>query len=260
MNNQLQEIQSIESQSGFKIQAEIDKQIMTAKAFPRNVNACLANIIGFIEGDQEIADSCIYAVPAGKNKKTVEGPSVRLSELFLAEWGNLIISTKILSSDGNKVISSGQCWDIEKNISADMQTIRTVHTTVDVTASAAASIALRNAIFKIIPKAFIDKAYKIAKDVSVNGVKKNKQNIPFEERRRNVFESVKRVGISVENVLAYFNKTSIDQIDKEEIQHIIAVGTSVKENLITPQEAFQPHQPKAARLSSLIDDSDTGEE
>ena len=263
MNTQLQEVKTIVAQPGFEIKAALDTQIMTAKTFPRDVATCIKNIINIISNDQEIADSCVYALPKGNEK--VEGPSLRLAEIFISEWGNLVIETKIISNDGQKVISSGRCWDLEKNISADMQASRSIikkNNTVydksmqDVTASAAAGIALRNAIFKVIPKSFIDKVYKVAKDVSINGVK----DTSFEERRIKVFESAKRVGIKVENILSYFNKTSINQIDKEEIQHIIAVGTSVKEGLITPAEAFSEHLTRAAYLASTIDDSNIGED
>lgn len=260
MNNQLQEIQSTTSHPAFKINAEIDTQIMTAKAFPRDVNKCLKNIINYIENDQDIADSCIYKVDAGNNKYA-DGPSIRLAELFVSEWGNIMINTKLIGNDGARVISSGRCWDLEKNVCSEIQVSKSIITKdntkygnkmQEVTILAASSIALRNAVFKIIPKTFIDKAFEAAKRVVVNGVQS--KPVDFEMRRNKVFDGVKRLGISVETILSYFNKKSIDQIDNEEVQHILAVGTSVKEGLILPQEAFQSHQSRLEQLAESIDD------
>ena len=57
--------------------AELENQITTAKAYPRSITHFLREAMGMVTLNEEVASSCIYALPRGG--KPIEGPSVRLA-------------------------------------------------------------------------------------------------------------------------------------------------------------------------------------
>ena len=110
---QQQEGRSLIDQPGFTIEAAIDKDVMTARAFPRDVRQCLKNIELTIFMSPEVAASCYYTVPrAGKN---ITGASIRLAEICSSFWGNMQSGTRVISNNGKSIVVEGWCLDLETN-------------------------------------------------------------------------------------------------------------------------------------------------
>lgn len=240
---------------------ELNSSILIAKSFPRDLEKCIEKIENFVSRDEETAQSCFYTLTRGKEDKktTFSGPSIRLAEICASFWGNIHLGSYFISNNGERVVSSGECWDTENNFKVTTEVSKSImgkhgrYSTdmQEVTAAAAASMALRNAVFKVIPRIIVEKSLKIAMDVAVNGNKK--ESIKFEKRRELTLERIQGLGINLNNVLAFFNKQSVDEIDSEELKIIIGVGTSVKDGMLNAKEAFIPHPTKADEIASMIE-------
>ena len=60
--------------------SEIDMQVATAKAYPRDVHKVINEITTYATMDQETAVDCFYKLKRGQTE--IEGLSVRLAEIF----------------------------------------------------------------------------------------------------------------------------------------------------------------------------------
>ncbi|MDR3582548.1 MAG: hypothetical protein P4L67_04715 [Candidatus Pacebacteria bacterium] len=160
------------------VKATIDSQIATARAFPRNLRRAVDEVKTMAGLTKEIAKSCIYALPRGG--KTIEGPSARFAEILASCWGNISVQGRVIDEDDKVVVVMGECIDLQRNnrvavelrvgiidkygkkYNADM---------INMTANAAISKATRNAIFKVVPRAFWDGAYEQVRQVIKGSLK-----------------------------------------------------------------------------------------
>lgn len=226
------------------IKAELDTQISTAKAYPRDTKRFLQEAIAMATIDEDTAASCFYCL-VRKNKdgerNDIRGPSIRLGEIVASCWGNLHAASRIIGNDGKKITAEGVAWDLEKNVKMSSEVQRSIVTSKGmtyssdmqiVTGNAACSIALRNVIFKTVPKTFVDRVYNEARKFAVGDQK------TLTHKRKAVFERLKAIGISEEKVLPFFNKQKIDEFSLEDIEQLIGIGTAIKEGLLKIDDAF----------------------
>ena len=246
-------------QSGFTIEAVIDKDVMTAKAFPRDVHKCVKNIELTISMSPEVAASCYYSITMGK--KTITGASIRLAEICSSFWGNIQSGTRVISNNGKSIVVEGWCLDLETNTRVSHEVSRGILTregtsyTTDMqnmTIAAASAIAFRNAIFKTIPRVFLDQALQTAMNMAVMTSGQEE----FENKRQNMFEYLERIGVRLANIFAFFGKSSIQEFGVEDMRVIYGVKTSIKEGMIKAEEAFALPETRADRISSMIEMED----
>jgi hypothetical protein len=224
------------------IKAELDTQITTAKAYPRDINRFMDEAMQMATFDQETAESCIYAVPRGKgtDQKFIKGESIRLAEIMQIAWGNMHVGSRITSNDGKTITAEGAAWDLEKNVKVIKEVKRSITGkfgpfTPDmqvVTGNAACSIAMRNAIFSVVPKAFVKKVYDAAVSMAIGDQKTINTKISA------LFDKFKKMGIQPEMILSYFEKTNQAEITKEEYTEMIGIGTSIKDGILSIDKAF----------------------
>ena len=100
------------------------------------------------------------------------------------------------------------------------------------TGNAASAIALRNAIFKVIPKALVDRVYEKAKHYAVGEQK------DLSVRRKIIFEKFGQWNIEPKQILKFFQRNSIDEFTQADLEKLIGMGTSIKEGHIAAEEAF----------------------
>lgn len=191
---QKMEVQVMEPTAlSLQMKAEIDTQISTAKAFPRDLKKSVDDTLLMATFNEEIAQSCGYAVPRKKKKDDgtydtvlIEGPSVRLAEIFFANYGNIRGGKRIVSNDGRKIVAQGVCHDVEKNIYYAVETEAKISYSDGKTynedlqtliANAASSKAFRNAVFTVIPKAFVQQVYEKTREVMKGSAAQLKQNV-----------------------------------------------------------------------------------
>lgn len=220
--------------------AEIDKQVATAKAYPRNVSRFIESAITMATSDEETAAACMYALP--RDGKTIEGPSARLAELLMHAWGNLRAQAGIVSINDRYVIAEGRCWDLETNNAVDVRVMRRItdrrgnrynDDMIAVTATAACSIAIRNAILKIIPGPLVKHVYEAARRVAIGDVKS------LAAKRDEAIRHFSKMGVSAEAVCALLGRESVDEITIDDIGTLRGIATAIKEGEATIESVFQ---------------------
>ena len=258
---QQQEGRNLIDQPGFPIDAALDKDVMTARAFPRDVGQCLKNIELTISMSPEVAASCYYTVP--RAGKTITGASIRLAEICSSFWGNMQSGTRVIANNGKSIVVEGWCLDLETNDKVSHEISRGIVTKdgkpystdmQNTTIAAASAIAFRNVIFKTIPRVFIDQALQKAMDRAVMSPSQK----AFEKKRQGVFEGLERLGVRIDKLFPFFGKSSLQDIDPEDLKVIIGIGTSIKEGIIKAEEAFCLPQSRASHVNNLIPDDEPG--
>jgi len=231
------------------LKAEVDMQITTAKAYPRSIKAFKDEALGMATLDEETASSCMYALPrAGKN---IEGPSVRLAEIIATAWGNLRTEARVIGADAKEITAEATTWDLEKNVAMRIQSKRRItdkhgkrfkDDMITVTGNAAVSIALRNSIFRVIPKAFTDAIYRAARQVAIGDA------MTLSTRRVNAVENFTRMGVVPEKVFERLGRASIEEITLDDLALMKGFYTAIKDGAASVDEIFNPEEFAAASV------------
>lgn len=224
--------------------AEIDSQVATAKAYPRNIKQSISKAVEIATFSQNIAESCIYSIPRGG--KTISGPSIRLAEIMISVWQNIHCSTRVVSNNGKFISVEAIVIDRESN-NVYAETIdRSIMTSAkngktpstfsfdmqQTTAAAAASIALRKAAFRLIPKQFVEIVYEEAKKVAVGGINDLSKNL---EKAIAAFE---RSGFTRNKILDFFEVKSIEALTQENLAELIGIKNAIVQGDLSREHAF----------------------
>lgn len=224
--------------------SEVDMQISTAKQYPRDLPTVLNKIETYATMDIETAEDCFYALrrqSANGENQTIEGLSVRMAEIIASAWGNLRVQTRIIGNDGRFITAQGVCHDLETNVAVSKEVKRRItnkygKTFSDdmqvVTGNAAASIAFRNAVLAIVPKAVIKKIIANIKQVALG------QAIDLETSRQNAIANYAKAGVTEQMLFEYLGITKKEQIDKEILFEMKALWNAIKEGTTSVQETF----------------------
>ncbi|MDE2024875.1 MAG: hypothetical protein KGJ07_00100 [Patescibacteria group bacterium] len=223
-------------------QTQINTQVSTAKAYPRDLKRSYNNALATIQLSKSIAESCIYSLPP-RDGKPITGPSVRLAEIMLSTWTNMHFSTRVVGNNGKFISVQAIVIDRENNNICIETVDRSIMTsgkngktprtyTYDMqqtTAAAAASIALRRATLRCLGKHFADMLYEEAKKVAVGDISVT---------RAKIIAQFEKNGVPKEKIFAYYNIQSIDDIDEEILADIIGKKTAIVEGKFTKDTAF----------------------
>ena len=229
--------------------AAIDVQISTAKAYPRNIKRAIDNSIAIVTMDKETAFTCTYAVP--RDGKAITGPSVHLAKILAQNWGNLRVEAKVVGIDIKHITSQAVCWDLENNLGIKVEVKRSIMTRkgrmsddmITVTGNAANSIALRNAVLSVIPKAIVDKVYNEAKH-KITGDVSDKTKLLA--RRKQVVDGLKDTySLTEAEILGAVGKAAIDHLTSDDLVVLIGIGTAIKDGDTDVDTAFRKGSKKA---------------
>lgn len=247
MSTETTEVEVIETVSPQIIyqqdKAQIDVQISTAKAYPRSIKKSTESCIAIVTIDQETAKTCTYSVPRGG--KAITGPSVHLAKILAQQWGNLRIESKVVGIDATHVTSEAVCFDLETNLAIKTQVKRSIvgrtgrfnDDMITVTGNAANSIALRNAIYAIIPRPVVDKVYNAAKQTITGDISdKNKLLVA----RKKVVDGLRDTySVTDEEILSAIGKAAVDHITGDDLVVLIGIGTAIKDGDTSVESAFR---------------------
>jgi hypothetical protein len=221
--------------------SEIDMQISTAHKFPRSVKRFRDEALAMVTLTEAIAQECIYSVP--RDGKTIEGPSARFAEVIASAWGNSRAGARTVSDAGDFVTAQGVFHDLERNVAityevqrriTDKQGRRFKPDMIAVTANAACSIALRNAILKGVPKAFWSELYDRARSTAVG----DQQTLA--NRRARALVMLQKQGIEGARVYALLGIAGEADITLDHLATLFGLSTSIKDGDLTPDAAFPP--------------------
>ena len=224
--------------------AEIDQQVATAKQYPRHLPAVLNQIQTYATMDVDTASECFYVLHrngANGSAQTIEGLSVRMAEIIAGAWGNLRVATRIIGNDGKTITAQAVCHDLETNVAISTEVKRSILTSKGytfsqdmqvVTGNAAAAIAFRNAVLKVIPKAVTKRVIEEVKKVAMG------QALDLEQQRQVLIQYFAKLNVSEQMILDLLQITKREEIDKERVFTLKGIYNAIKEGDTTVQEAF----------------------
>jgi hypothetical protein len=229
---------------------EIDSQIATAKEYPRNIAKCRAEIREMACSDPDIAAQMFYAVP--RAGKTIEGPSVRLAEVVAYSWTNIRFESRIVGSDDSFVTAQATVMDMERNTAGRGECKRRITTKdgkkygddmIQTTCNAACAIALREAIFRVVPRVMFESVWKEAKLISVGEIK---SVIGAASKALAWFS---KSGVTGDRVLAAIGRELLADVTEDDLGTLRGITQALREGTTTLEEAF----PMLAVDTSFID-------
>lgn len=237
--------------------ATVDSQVATAKLYPRNLKRSIDNSIVMATMDIDTAQSCGYALPRGG--KPIMGPSVHLAKIIVSNWGNMRTEAKVTQITDKQVIARGTCWDLENNVASAFEVRRSIigskgnrfsDDMITVTGNAACSIAYRNAVFAVIPKAVTDKVY-LAAQRTITGDLTNDE-ILIKRRQAAVNKFRDDYAITEDEVVKLCGKQTINQIKAAEIALLANICQSLIDGDTTVDELMRPiRESKEAKQNAM---------
>lgn len=218
------------STSMIEQQSEHSMKVSTAKRFPRSLKTFRSQVLELSTLDEDSAASMFYVLPRGK--KNIEGPSIRFAELVATAYGNLSYAARIIDEQERFIVAQGVCYDYEKNLSVAIEVrLRITNSNGDrynddmiqVTGRAACARALREAIFKVVPRAYWSDILDAAKKASI-GVGET-----LDKQVAKCLEYWFKAGASKEKVLAFFGYSDASQITVDDIVVLRGLATAMRE-------------------------------
>lgn len=239
--------------------AEIEQQIVTARAMPRSITRSVENIVGLATLDEESAEECIYALP--RAGKAIKGPSIRLAEIIQSCWGNCRSGTRVVHVDRFEkyVEAEGIFHDLETNSSSTSRVRRRIsdkrgklltEDMIIVTGNAACAIAKRNAILAGVPKAVWRKAYNEVERVIAGDVQ------TLVARRDRALAKFARYGVVPEQVFAVLEVGGVDDVKVEHLPTLTGMFAALKSGESNVEEMFPKVEAKAAGAKTIADKLD----
>lgn len=225
--------------------ANVDSQVATAKRYPRDIRRSIDNSVVMATMNQETAQSCSYALPRGG--KPITGPSVHLAKIIVSNWGNMRTEAKVVQITDKQVISRGTCWDLETNVASAFEVRRSIigkngqrfsDDMITVTGNAANSIAYRNAVFAVIPKAITDRVYYAAQKFITGDLSDSDKLLKVRTGILNNFKN--NYGITEEEVVKMCGKQTVNQIGADEISMLMGTIQALKDGDTTVDELMKP--------------------
>lgn len=234
--------------------AELNQDVVTARSFPRSVATVMRNITQLVMLDEQTAKECIYAVP--RDGKTVRGPSIRLAEIIASQWGNCHCASRVVHIDRIEkyVESEGIFHDLETGLKRTARTRKAIAKRdgsvysldmIMTAGNAAASIGMREAILKGVPKAVWRQAYEHAEKVIRGDV------TTLAERRGDAMKALLGLGVSAERVFAAINVAGIEEIGLDELADLFTMYQGVKNGDTNVDEVFPSPKAKGDAPTTL---------
>lgn len=210
--------------------AEINQQIMTARAYPRSIVGFRRNMREMVTYDQPTALSCLYSLKRGN--KMIEGPSIRFAEAAVQAWGNVRVGARIVNIDAEFITGQGFFYDLEKNTAIAVEVMRRITNRegerfgddmIGVTGNAACSIALRNAILRGIPKtAWLD-PYRAARSLSIG------EGESISVKREEMIKAFAPLNVSKEQIFGLLGVKGLDDVSYDNLMFLAGILNSIKE-------------------------------
>ena len=219
--------------------SELAQQLATAKANSRSVSVFLKEAKALVALNADIAESCMYSLKRGK--KLIQGPSARFAEIVVSRWRNVHAGARVIDEGKEFVTAQGAFWDLESNVKIVLNVQRRITDSegrryntdmVGVTANAACSIALRNAILKGIPKAFWESVYDHARTVAIGDAS------TLETRKDRAIKKLAAYGLTTEQILQKLDRKGTDDITLDDLEVLFGIFTAIKDGDTSIEQAF----------------------
>lgn len=222
---------------------EVMGAIFAAKRFPRDTFTSFNNIMKECERYQ-LAEKARYSFPRGN--QTVSGPSIRLAEVIVRQWGNIDCGIRELEREDGKSVMQAYAWDLETNFRVTRNfTVEHIRDTkqgrrkltdqrdiYELTASQGAR-RLRACMLEIVPGDVVEAAEEKIKETLKAGPK----GITREDRVRKMVAAFDKLGVpkdAIEKRLTH----AITSITDDEIVDLLGIFNSIKDNVAKRNDYF----------------------
>lgn len=232
--------------------SEIDMQIATAHKYPRSIVEFRKEVLMMVTLNEKVAQECMYSLP--RDGKNIEGPSARFAEVVASAWGNSRAGARVVSDAGDFVTAQGVFHDLQRNVAITYEVQRRITNKsgqrfkadmIGVTANAACSIALRNAILKGVPKAFWSDMYDAARETAIGNVQ------TLSSRRQRALQVLQKMGVQPDTVFAFLQVKGVEDVTLDHLATLFGITTALKEGDTTPEQAFSLQTIAAAATASV---------
>jgi hypothetical protein len=221
--------------------SEVAMQLDAAHRWPRSVTKFLRTATELATYNEEVAASCIYSVP--RDGKMITGKSIRLAEICASAWGNLHVGSRVLDATDHHVIAQSIVWDLERNVRVTIEAQRGIlksngkrysEDMIRTTGLAAVSIAMRNAVFRVIPQAYANRVFEDARSTAIGDVK------TLVARREKWVPAFFKMGVTPERLFARLEVRGMDDIGLDQIGILIGLATAIRQGDLDIDVAFPP--------------------
>lgn len=215
---------------------------------PRSIKQFLNKAIDIAICDDDVAESCIYRRPVGRDQRTgqqtfAEGMSIRMAEIVAATYGNIHVEVDLVEDSPTKVIVKARAIDLENN---NFQTAQVVESTVTksgrpydermrvVIIKAAMAKARRDAIFMVVPRAVAKPIEKAVRNILYGNAES------MNKRRERVKGWIDKLGIDPERVYQALGVHGIVEMTPETLEVLTGLKSAIQGGDVTIDEAFPP--------------------
>ena len=225
--------------------ASIDMQIATAKQYPRSMSTFIKRACDLACIDERTAGECIYNKPVGKDKQGrqqyADGMSIRMAEIVASCYGNFRAGARIISQTPKQVVAQGIAYDLESNVCMTAEVVvPTVYSNgtpmkdsqAALLAQGALSKAMRNAIFRVIPKAVARPVEDAVRELLVGNAKSLSQT------RADLEKWVRSLGIDPYRVWHALGGEGLEDLGSKEILTLRGIATAIKNGDTLIDDAF----------------------
>lgn len=228
------------------VSAEIDVQIATAHAYPRDVANFEKRAIALSCSSVETARSMTYELPSrkkdanGKEEKPITGKSVKLADLLAPLYGNLRV--KIASQEpgfaDRMASATAMACDLETNYAIEITKHRRITTRggdrfsddmVAMTLAAAGAIAKRDAVFAVISSDSLDRIYKACQQKALGDLSAIKTYISMAFA---FFSSDKGGKLTMEEMCMLVDKTDPETLTLEDIRSLGGFKQAIEDGVL----------------------------
>jgi hypothetical protein len=225
---------------------EILSQVDIARRYPRSLAQFKKTALAMATLDEETAASCFYKLKRKGRDGTreIEGPSIRLAEICASAFQHVRYGGRVVEYGERDVIAMGYAHDLENNNFCGPIEVRRRIVDRDgrrysddmliVTGNAAIAIAVRNALFKVVPAALVKPILDEVKKVAIGTA------ATLNARRQKMLDAFQKMGVTQAQILAYTERPGIEDIDLDDMADLIGAFNAVRDGDSKIEELFPP--------------------
>lgn len=223
--------------------AQVQGQIMMAKAYPRNMDMVLAKVESACSR-KTLAEHALYTYARGGTN--ISGPTIRLMEALASAYGNVKAGYEVVEADDDKSRIRAYAYDMETNTvierNFDVEHIRYANgqrkrlidprDIYEVIANNA-SRRVRACLQQIIPGDIVDYAVGLAQKTLVENVDTSPA------ARASLVDAFGKFGVTKIMLEAYIQR-KMDAITADQIVNLRGVYASLRDGIATVTDFFDP--------------------
>ena len=224
--------------------AQVQGQIMMAKAYPRNMDEVLANVESACSR-KTLAEHALYTYARGGTD--ISGPTIRLMEALASAYGNIKAGYEVVEADSEKSRIRAYAYDMQSNVlierNFDVEHVRYANgqkkrlidqrDIYEVIANNA-SRRVRACLQQIVPGDIVDYAVELTKKTLT-------ENVDTSPAARNsLVKAFSEYGVTKVMLEAYIQR-KMDAITADQIVKLRGVYASLRDGIATVTDFFDPN-------------------